>query len=126
MVTTQSKRENYRTEFSNGSERALADAPVNKGGAGAGFGPHELLEAAFATCINMAVRMRASQIGVAVDEVTSSVRLDRSAKDRVVFGYSVEIHGDLTTNARAQLQQAADSCPVRQTLSKLIVFERIA
>ena len=40
MITTRSKDDNYRTAFANESERAMADAPVNKGGAGAGFGPH--------------------------------------------------------------------------------------
>lgn len=122
MITTRSERENYRTAFANHSESAMADAPVNKGGSGAGFGPHELLEAAFATCISMAVRMKASELGLRIAEVTSSVRLERSAKDRVVFEYSVDIQGNLSEEQRAQLRLAADSCPVRQTLSKSIAF----
>jgi putative redox protein len=125
MVTTRSESENYRTAFATQSECAVADAPVNKGGTGAGFGPHELLEAAFATCINMAVRMRASELGLRIGEVTSSVRLDRSAKDRVVFEYTLEIQGNLSEEERAQLLQAADSCPVRQTLSKLIAYKHV-
>ena len=38
---------------------ASSDNTPDKGGKGAGFRPHELLEAALACCMNMSVRMYA-------------------------------------------------------------------
>lgn len=54
----------YQTAFSNGTHTAVADVPMEKGGAGQGFGPHELLEAALATCLTMTVRMAAEHLGI--------------------------------------------------------------
>ena len=41
----------HQTAFSNGAFNSVADVPLEKGGAGKGFGPHDLLEAALATCL---------------------------------------------------------------------------
>jgi putative redox protein len=112
----------YQTEFSNRQARALADAPVHKGGGGAGFGPHELLEAALATCINIAVRMRAEKLGIALDGVSTTVQLNRSPVDKVAFECTTVYGGSLSAEDREQLNEAANTCPVRQTLSKKIEF----
>jgi len=53
MITTQSKESRYLVQFTNGKQHADADVSPIKGGQGAGFGPHELLEASLACCINM-------------------------------------------------------------------------
>ena len=95
MIRTQNKREAYQTTFSNADREALADAPVAKGGGGQGFGPHELLEAALATCLNMSVRMRATELGLRVDDVRTTVSVDRSRDTETFFNYSIEIAGPL-------------------------------
>lgn len=126
MITTQSHAEAYQTAFSNpeGVE-GQADAPRSKGGDGAGFGPHELLEAALATCLNMAVRMRAAKLGIPLDAVATSVELDRSRPESVTFNYRVEISGDVDPALRQALEEAATTCPVRQTLSKGLIFQSV-
>jgi len=50
MIQASSQPERYRTAFTNGGQTALADTTADKGGGGAGFRPHELLEAALASC----------------------------------------------------------------------------
>jgi putative redox protein len=40
---------------------AIVDTTSGKGGYGDGFHPHELLEAALATCMNMTIRMYAQK-----------------------------------------------------------------
>lgn len=50
MIETESRSEPYATRFSDGVQEALADTTADKGGGGAGFRPHDLLEAALATC----------------------------------------------------------------------------
>ncbi|MEO7774524.1 MAG: OsmC family protein [Steroidobacteraceae bacterium] len=100
----------------------VADAPTAKGGGGAGFGAHELLEAALAVCLNMAVRMHAESNGLPLTGVNTRVSLHRPAPDTVCFEYSLELTGPLTDDHRGQLEEIARTCPVRQTLSKRIDF----
>lgn len=103
-----------------------ADPPKDKGGDGEGFGAHELLESALAACMNMAVRMRAVERGIAIPTVRTAVRISRPTSGKVTFNYEVALAGDLSADDRIVLMQAADECPVRQTLSKQLTFERSA
>ena len=111
--------------MSNGRRELNADPPRDKGGAGAGFGAHELLEAALAACMNMAIRMRAVADGIPVPHVRTAVRLVRPNTEQVTFEYHVELAGDLSEEQRSALIEAADACPVRQTLARQLRFERV-
>lgn len=122
MISTTSQTPAYRTHFNSCEAEAVADAPIDKGGSGSGFGPHELLEAALATCINMAVRMAATTEKMALEGVATSVRLDRSRIDTVSFEYTLDITGSLSDVDRARLFEAANACPIRQTLGKKMEF----
>lgn len=126
MITTLSHLDAFKTTFSASGHSALSDAPITKGGCGAGFGPHELLEAALATCLNMAVRMQASKLGIPIAEVTTNVNLDRSDPVDVVFNYRVTIAGDISADDRLILDEAARTCPVLSTLAKRLVFRELA
>ena len=44
MIRAHSLGVPHRVEFTNGETTSAADVPKAKGGAGCGFGPHELLE----------------------------------------------------------------------------------
>jgi putative redox protein len=122
MIRTRSLPELFRSAVSNGVHEIHTDAPVNKGGEGTGFGAHDLLEAALATCINMAVRMCAAEHAIPLEHVTTRVNLERPDSERVVFNYALELAGPLSSEQRQQLEHVADACPVRQTLSKRLEF----
>ena len=70
----------------------------------------------------MAIRIQASALGIPVDAVATSVELDRSRTDVAVFNYRVEIAGDLSPEDRRVLDEAADNCPVRNTLGRRLIF----
>lgn len=122
MITTVSEAENFLTTFSNGERQAPADVITEFGGAGAGFRPHELLEAALATCVNVTVRMYAESHGIVIGEVRTRVEVDRSTPNETVFRYDVEMDG-ATPEERERLLRAVRACPVRKTLSQAIRFE---
>ena len=124
MITTRSKETRYLVQFTDGKQRADADVPPIKGGRGDGFGPHELLEASLACCINMWIRMQADQLGFAVGSIGVTVSLKRDHAQEAVFEYTVTLEGALSADQRAALMQAADDCPVRRTLSKKISFQK--
>lgn len=83
--------------------------------------PHDLLEAALATCMNMTVRMYADHHAIPVTGVVTTVKMER-AGDETVMKSEVEISGDLDEATRAKLLSVAQRCPVRLTLSKPIRF----
>jgi putative redox protein len=122
MISAGCEAPRYRTRFSNGTHEAFADTTPDKGGGTAGFRPHELLEAALASCVSISVRMAAEKHAIPLDAVSTRVRLDRGAEG-AVFHTEIEIHGDsLTPEQRARLLDAAKACPVRRTLSGPIRF----
>jgi putative redox protein len=125
MVTTRNGPGNYLTYADNGRVEIQLDAAVTKGGAGDGFGPHELLEASIAACINMAVRMHAVAHHMALNDVHTSVRIVRPDDGTIRFDQSLHLTGDLSDEDRAALIEAANNCPVRQTLSRRLDFAAI-
>ncbi len=122
MIKTESNEGNYLTRVASKTHDALADAPIDKGGKGAGFDPHELLEAALATCLNIIVRKQASQLNLPLERVSTTVSVDRSVPDISTFNYTVDLVGTLSAEQRQRLLDVARTCPVSHTLSQRIVF----
>jgi putative redox protein len=125
MIRSNSLDAPYRTAFTNGSHEAVADVPVEKGGAGKGFGPHELLEAAFATCLTMTVQMYATKHGIPLHAARCEVRIDRTLPDAVALSYDLAFDGPLTADQDARLREAASRCPVGRTLSGPIALRPV-
>ncbi|MCE0492688.1 OsmC family protein [Vibrio salinus] len=124
MIKSTSKPTPYKTEFTNGKVSSFSDNTPDKGGNADGFRPHELLEAAFANCMNMSVRMFADSHSIPLDAVSTVVNLDRNHPDNVCFEYRVELSGNLTEAQNGQIMEMLETCPVRQTLSKSITFRQ--
>lgn len=123
MIISESDKHRYLTKFSDGTHEGLADTIPEKGGGGCGFRPHNLLEAALASCINMTVRMYADEHRLPLEQVTTKVSLNRRTEGVAHFSYQVEIAGDLDAQQKARLLEVAAKCPVRKTLSRKIDFE---
>lgn len=117
MIRASSLETPFQTAFTNGTHAAVADVPVEKGGAGQGFGPHELLEAALATCLVMTVQMSARKHGIPLAAARCEVRIDRSTPSAVSIAYSLAFDGPLSPEQDAKLRTAASRCPVGQTLT---------
>ena len=122
MIRADSQPIKYQTEFTNGEHVAASDTTADKGGANRGFRPHELLEAALATCMNMTVRMAADKHGIPLSSVSVIVSLNRKEPKEPVFEYSVQFGGALSEAQQSQLRAAAEGCPVRNTLSQPLQF----
>jgi putative redox protein len=126
MIRSASLDSPYQTAFTNGSHEAVADVPVEKGGTGKGFGPHELLEAAFATCLTMTVQMYAAKYGFPLQAARCEVRIDRSVPDAVTLNYTLSLDGPLLTDEQlVRLREAAGRCPVARTLSGAIALRPV-
>jgi len=123
MIRAAARIDSNRTAFTNGTSDSVADIPVEKGGEGNGFGPHELLEAALATCIAITVRLSATKHGFPLHEASCEVRIDRSVPDRVTLRYALSLGGPLSAQQDAHLRAAAARCPVAKTLGSTLIVE---
>jgi uncharacterized OsmC-like protein len=82
----------HQMEFTQGFAWTMGDVPLDKSGGGVGFAPDELLEAALATSMNLAVHMKANELRIALDGVSAAVRLNRSRPGFATFEYAIEFY----------------------------------
>jgi putative redox protein len=122
MIVATIQKGSFRTLFRDGQQSAFADLPPAKGGEGRGFGPHDLLEAALASCMTITVQLQAEKLGIAIEGATCEVKIDRSIPDAVKFDYSLNIAGPITDDERKALHAAAGRCPVARTLCGTITI----
>lgn len=125
MIRADSQPANFKVQFTNGSVTSAADTAVDKGGGSDGFRPHELLEAALASCMNMTLRMVAAKHAIPLSGASITVSLDRGRSGGPVFGCAIELAGELSTAHRSTLLSELATCPVRSTLSQPLRFEFI-
>ena len=117
MICVDSQPAKFKTPFTNGEHMSVSDTTPDKNGGNLGLRPHELLEAALATCMNMTLRMAADKHGIALSSVSVTVSLNRADPREPVFEYSVQFGGTLS-EAQKSLLLAVETCPVRNTLSQ--------
>jgi putative redox protein len=91
-----------------------------------GFRPHELLEPALASCMNMWLRIYADNHQVPLEGVSTAVALKRDQPGVTVFEYEIALQGPLTPEQKDKLVEIAQTCPVRKTLSGTMSFSSAA
>lgn len=123
MVTSINENEHYRVVISNGEHEITADAPVLKGGSGSAMRPHQLLEAALASCLNITIRMYADKKGIPLSNIRTMVTADRSQIGETVFQYSYAFDGNMTDRQLERLQEIVAECPIQKMLANRISFK---
>ena len=78
--------------------------------------PHDLLDAALASCTALTLRLYAARAGIALRGLRVSVTHETVA-GVYRMARALEIDGDLTDAERSTLLRVADACPVHKTLS---------
>ena len=121
MIETKSTNQDYHCLVTNGKIKVDSDAPPSKGGLSNGLRPHELLEAALATCINITIRMTAKEKNINLNYVYTQVDLDRT-DSRTTFKYKIILDDKLSDPDREFLMNIIDFCAVKQTLTKQLEF----
>lgn len=122
MITSESTKEDFHCELTNGMKTIDSDAPVLKDGLGNGFRPHELLEAALASCISIMIRMIAKEKNIKLDTVATQINIDKTC-DKTIFRYKILLDNNLDKEDREFLMNVIDYCAVKQTLSKQLEFK---
>ena len=125
MIISESMSENYRTEISNGAAVVHSDVTEDKGGNGEYFGPHDLLCAGLASCLNITARMVLDRMSVVYEKVIVKVDLDRTDEARTGFLYDVDIIGDVPEEVKQKVINLLSKCPVHKTLAKETYFAKL-
>lgn len=124
MIAANNTSSSTRTLVSSDGYSLPADTTPPKG-AGEGFRPHELLEAALASCTAITLRLVAEERGIPLRYVNVKIDLDRTDPEKSIFRAQIEFDDLVTEADRKTLIAAARLCPVRKTLSKSIAFDEI-
>jgi putative redox protein len=125
MIVAESLPERYQTRFSNGQDAGFSDTSLDKGGGGAGFRPHELLEAALASCMSMTLRMYAQRHAIALADFSVEVNLNRNEPGAAIFEYRLCMTQELDASVLAALHACLKRCPVSKTLAGALQLKQI-
>ncbi|WP_225726449.1 MULTISPECIES: OsmC family protein [unclassified Nocardia] len=111
----------WQVKFRADGNEGMADTVKAGVGGHAGLRPHELLEAALASCMTISARMALTEVGAPDVEVRVRVDLDR-AESATTFRYELELD-PAYDHYRPMLMQRLERSPVRTTLRKRLFFE---
>jgi putative redox protein len=96
-----------------------ADNATDGGGNDAGPSPHDLNDAALASCKALTVTWYAARKGLPLTDVRVEVARDGSEERRGVYRLATVLHlaGDLSDAQRAELLAVAEKCPIHKLMS---------
>lgn len=122
MVVAEALSVPYQVRFAAAQNSGLADTVKDGTGGSAGMRPHELLEAALATCMTITARMALSELGLADSQVTVVVSCEREAT-ATRFRWDLRLNPAADESRRQVVTERIERSPVRETLSKALSFE---
>jgi putative redox protein len=114
----------WQVRFQAGDNEGRADTVKDGTGGSAGLRPHELLEAALATCMTISARMALADLGVPDGKVRVRVHLERE-RSATRFRYELVLDPALEPH-RPAVTERVERSPVRSTLSQPLIFEPAA
>ena len=99
-----------------GPHYVVADTSTEYGGDDLGPDPHELLDAALASCTALTLTLYAKRKQMRLASV--EVEIDHEESDGVYrMRRDVKLSGELSADERVRLLEIANRCPVHRTLS---------
>ena len=131
VIVRETRRGVFQQEIVAGAHRLLADEPVNVGGLDSGPGPYDLLLAALGACTSMTLRLYAdrkklplarTQIRLRHSRIYASDCAECETKEGMLDRIErvITLEGELDAQARKNLMEIADKCPVHRTLKSEI------
>ncbi len=96
-----------------------ADTAVDGGGSDAGPSPHDLYDAALASCKALTLTWYANHKGLPLTDVRVECERDASEERHGVYKLTTRLHlsGDLTDAQRHELLAVAEKCPIHKLMS---------
>lgn len=97
------------------------DGSIEEGGNGGGPSPHDLYDAAVASCKALTVVWYARRKGIALTDVQVEVERDASEERHGTYRLHTVLHlsGELTDAQRQDLLNVAGKCPVHKLMTQV-------
>jgi putative redox protein len=124
MIECKSEKEKYCCKTVIRRFTIQSDTTTDKGGQENGIRPHDILAAAYASCLNISVRMACDKKQLSIDSVISKVGLIRE-DSKTIFTYQINFSNTVPDNTKHEILKMIENCPIRKTLSKPIEFQLI-
>lgn len=122
MIESRPLHEPYGVEYRAGEHVGRADTVKSGRGGASGLRPHELLEAALASCMTITARMAADDLGLSADGIRVRVELERG-EGTSLFRYQLQLPEGLSRSQMEAVRARVEDSPVRRTLSADLRFE---
>ena len=120
MTSTIYYQGGLRTEATHqaSATKLLTDAPVDNHGKGAAFSPTDLVATALGSCMLTIMGIKAEALGVNLKDTKVTVIKEMAANPRRIATLKIDLYLPLSlaTKTKQQLERAALSCPVAQSL----------
>lgn len=102
------------------STTLATDAPLDNGGKAESFSPTDLVATALGTCMLTVMGLRARTLDVDIAGASATIEKEMASAPRRIGKLTamVRMPNDLPEDIRTQLEQAAVTCPVYQSLSE--------
>lgn len=99
----------------------VADTAIDGGGSDAGPSPHDLYDAALASCKALTVTWYANKKGLPLTDVRVECERDATEERHGVYKLTTRLHlgGDLSDAQRAELFAVAAKCPIHKLMSSV-------
>ncbi len=122
MVKCKNLDKRYKCIIETSNYSIFSDTTKEKGGSEEGIRPHELLEAALASCLNITIRMTLDKLKIKADNVFVTVNLMRNKEGKTIFNYHYNINAELNNLQKEKIEESVANCSIKQTLLKEIIF----
>ncbi|TDD80171.1 OsmC family protein [Actinomadura rubrisoli] len=122
MVEARALATPYQVRFCAGQNTGSADTVKDGVGGSSGLRPHELLEAALASCMTISARTALAELGLTGTDVNITVTLARQ-EDLTRFRYRLVLDPPVSEPQYRAVAERVRQSPVRRTLSKPLEFE---
>lgn len=99
----------------------VADVSAAEGGSDAGPSPHDLYDAALASCKALTVMWYANKKGIPVDDIKTVITRDDSQERSGIYklATTLQISGALTDAQLHELASVAQKCPVHKLMTSV-------
>lgn len=107
--------------LTNGKHNIVSDVDSSQGGTDEGLNPHELIEAALASCTSLTLELYAKRKEWDIGQLNVAVKIIKEGPDSMI---TREISfGDIPSEQRVKLLEIASKCPIHKLLISNIKIE---
>lgn len=118
-MVTAARRGNLSAAISVRDHEIISGVSKSSGGDDEGPNPHELLEAALASCTILTLQMYAARKLMDLKSTEVMVRID-SEGERSYLTREISLQGNLTDEQKERLLEIANKCPIHKLLTSEI------